>query len=76
MQYINGNASGQIINFQKYALTFGDSIKPRMKEEIKVILGIHSEGGTCKYLGLPECFNGSKQKLFGFIGERLQKKRL
>lgn len=39
---------------------------------MKNILGILQEGGDGKYLGLPECFSGSKQALFAFIGDKLR----
>lgn len=44
------------------------------KNTIKYILGIHQEGGTGTYLGLPEGFGGLKQDLFAFIGDRLKKR--
>lgn len=68
------DASGQVINFQKSAVTFGADIDPVMKTLLAEILHIDNEGGDGKYLGLPECFSGSKQKLLAFIGEKLNKR--
>ena len=67
-----GKASGQEINFQKSAITFGKKIDPCMKHLLGLFTGIEQEGGTGKYLGLPECFSGSKRELMGFITDRLK----
>lgn len=64
--------SGQMINVDKSAITFGIKVEQDIKDWIKCRSGIHSEGGTGKYLGLPECLSGSKQVLFGFIKDKLQ----
>ena len=66
--------SGQQINKTKSAITFGSKVEEDIKDWIKMRTGIHLEGGTGKYLGLPECLSGSKQQLLGFIKERLQSK--
>lgn len=67
-----GQISGQVINVDKSAITFGAKIDEETKIWIKNRTGILTEGGTGKYLGLPECLSGSKKELFGFIKERLQ----
>lgn len=49
-----GKVSGQQINFQKLAITFGDGVDDERKILIKNILGIiHQERGAGTYLGLP-----------------------
>lgn len=46
-----------------------------MREESKIRvkhnLGIEAEGREAKYLGLPECLNGSKVKLFSYLKDKL-----
>lgn len=42
--------------------------------KVKRIFGIYEEDGIGTYLGLPECFNGYKQELLAFIGDRLKKR--
>lgn len=63
-----------MINFQKSAITFGASIDSIMKRLLAELLGIDNKGGGGKYLGLSECFSGSKQKMFAFVGEKLNKR--
>lgn len=67
-----GEASGQQVNTAKSSVIFGAKVPENVKEEVKVIMGIQKEGGEGTYLGLPECFSGSKRKLMGFIKEKLQ----
>ncbi|XP_010474031.1 PREDICTED: uncharacterized protein LOC104753480 [Camelina sativa] len=72
--HLYGKASGQKINFEKSAITFGSKTPDTVKVLIKQTLGISAEGGTGSYLGLPECFSGSKQALLAFIGDKLKKR--
>lgn len=67
-----GELSGQVINVDKSALTFGARIDDQTKAWVKMSSGIHTEGGLGKYLGLPECLSGSKKELFGFPKDKLQ----
>jgi len=66
-----GEVSGQMINLTKTAVTFGANIDEDTKDWIKNRSGIHLEGGTVKYLCLPQCLSGSKKELFGFLKEKL-----
>lgn len=67
-----GKASGQIINLNKSAITFGAKIVTDLKTKIKRITGIPKEGGTGNYLGFPECFSGSKTDMLAYIYDRLK----
>ena len=67
-----GDASGQMVNFQKSSVIFGSKIPASVKQEVQAILGIEKEGGEGFYVGLRECFNGSKRNLLSFIREKLQ----
>ncbi|XP_013694950.1 uncharacterized protein LOC106399014 [Brassica napus] len=42
------------------------------RAQVRVIMGIDNEGGTSRYLGLPECFSGSKVDMLSFIKDRSQ----
>lgn len=66
--------SGQKINALKSAITFGDKVSEDIKDWIKTRIGISLEGGTGKYLGLPECLSGSKQNILGYIKDNCKKK--
>lgn len=61
-----------MVNYQKSAITFRDQVLEEEKNAIKDILKIYNEGGTSKYLGLPECFSGSKVELLSYLKERTQ----
>lgn len=66
-----GAVTGQSINPIKSSIIFGKDVLEENKTKVKQKLGIESEGGESKYLGLPECFKGSKIKLFAYLKERL-----
>lgn len=66
------DSSGQVINLTKSAITFGRHVEDHRKAKIKEILGIEAEGGTGKYLGLPECFSGSKVEMLQYIQEKMK----
>lgn len=67
-----GEASGQEINKMKSSIIFGAKIPDSTKTEIKQAMEIDKEGGDGSYLGLPECFQDSKNDLLNFIRKRLQ----
>lgn len=65
-------ATGQQVNVEKSAITFGAKVEESTKILIKDITGISKEGGSGSYLGLPECFSGSKTEMLAYIYDSLK----
>ncbi|OAP05085.1 hypothetical protein AXX17_AT3G15320 [Arabidopsis thaliana] len=69
-----GEASGQVINFNKFAITFSNKASLASKMAAKLTLGIAQEGGVGKYLGLPEHFGQRKKDIFTSIVDRIRQR--
>ncbi|CAA7019717.1 unnamed protein product [Microthlaspi erraticum] len=67
-------ASGQQINKQKSSITFSSKTPQDIRVRVKQTLGIETEGGQGKYLGLPESFSRKKKDLFSVIVDRIRQK--
>lgn len=65
-------ATCQKVNEAKSAITFGLKVDTLTKTAIQEITGITKEGGSGVYLGLPECFSGSKTEILAYIYDRLK----
>lgn len=64
-------ASGQAVNFQKSAITFGKGISKDIKDFIIRIMGIPKVGGFGKNLGLPEFIRRNKNDTFSYLAQRV-----
>lgn len=65
-------ATGQPVNLDKSSISFGENVDDQVKSSIQSAIGIFKEGGTGSYLGLLECFSGSKVDMLGYIKDRLK----
>lgn len=74
LQILNnyGDATGQRINLNKSSITFGSKVRQELQVSIKMLTGIQNKGGAGTYLGLPECFSGSKIQLLDYIFDKLK----
>lgn len=69
-----GELTGQVVNLDKSSITFGEKVEEGIKKEIHERLGITNTGGASSYLGLPECFSGSKVEMLSFIKDNMKKR--
>lgn len=67
-------ASGQKVNTNKSALTFGKRVPNTTKTQIRRQLQIFNDGGCGKYLGMPEQFGRKKVELFQYIVEKVRER--
>ncbi|KAL1215220.1 putative mitochondrial protein [Cardamine amara subsp. amara] len=67
-----GDATGQKVNLMKSSITFGSKVDDSRKGPLQSLLGISAQGGAGTYLGLPECFSGSKIEMMAYIKDRLK----
>jgi len=68
------NASGQALNFNKSAIAFSRNTPPDIINGISTCLGVTSNIGSKKYLGLPSMVGRNKKSIFNYIKDRIWKK--
>lgn len=61
-----GQASGQMINFQKSGVMFSSNVDSVVRDELSRILGVSQALNTSRYLGLPSLIGRKKKIIFGF----------
>lgn len=66
--------SGQAVNLNKSAITFGSRVKPEIQSSLRRILSIHNDGGCGKYLGLPEQIGRKKKEIFSHLAEKVRQR--
>lgn len=66
---------GQAINFQKSGIFFSSNVRLNNPVEIKNILGVQTDLGEGRYLGLPSLIGKAKKKVFSFLKNMLWKIR-
>lgn len=71
-----GGVIGQVINLYKSSITFGNNVEQETRVKTHDILGIYNEGGAWTYLGLLECFSGSKVYMLDSIQDKMKTRLL
>lgn len=64
-------ASGQIINFEKSAISFSKNVRDEVREVVGSIVGLRREGSSGNYLGLLSLVGRNKREILGFIKNRV-----
>ena len=67
-------ATGQLINMEKSSVFFSKNTMPTVKSEVCQVMGSIQQVGQGKYLGLPMIITRSKEQVFGFIRNSIDKK--
>lgn len=65
-------ASGQVINFEKYSMTFSTGVSPGRRNQIVATLGVNVVDCHDKYLGMPAVVGKSKKEVFRFLRESFE----
>nr|XP_027120381.1 uncharacterized protein LOC113737334 [Coffea arabica] len=64
---IYGQASGQVVNFDKSAMFLSRNSPKRIRGEVSKVLDNMKEANSGKYLGLPMTIGRDKNQVFGFL---------
>ena len=66
----NGDASGQLINFQKSSISFSSNTSKELEDEICSFFQVSRTEDHGKYLGLPSLVGKNKKEVFSFIKDK------
>lgn len=66
-----GLASGQYINFDKSIVCFINNVGVGDRKSVGNIMGVRSEGGNGRYLGLPMRVGRNRREVLGYVKERI-----
>ncbi|XP_071932952.1 uncharacterized protein [Coffea arabica] len=69
-----GQASGQVVNFDKSAVFFSRNSPKRIRGEVSKVLDNMKEAHSGKYLGLPMTIGRDKNQVFGFLMNNINSK--
>jgi len=67
-------ASGQQVNMDKSSIHFAKGVGGSIREEIKVLLDVHNEALSEKYLGMPTDVGTSSNGAFKYLKDRVWKR--
>ncbi|XP_074342771.1 uncharacterized protein LOC141680444 [Apium graveolens] len=66
--------SGQLINYDKSAVTFLANTRQETRIEVCTELGVQQKIDPGKYLGMPMRIGANKTAVFSFLGDRIEQK--
>ncbi|XP_027155460.1 uncharacterized protein LOC113766368 [Coffea eugenioides] len=69
-----GQASGQVVNFEKSAMFFAKNTPIRIRKEVSKVLDNMREAQSGKYLGLPMTIGRAKKQVFGYLKDKINSK--
>ena len=67
-------ASGQQVNMDKSSIHFAKGVGGSIREEIKVLLDVHNEALSEKYLGMPTDVGTSSNGAFKYLKDQVWKR--
>ncbi|GKA81339.1 ribonuclease H [Tanacetum coccineum] len=67
-------SSGQVINYEKYEISFSANVEPHVRTRISDLLSVREADVQLKYLGLPYVIGRSKKVVFQAIIDKIKKK--
>lgn len=68
------NISGQLINYDKFAVTFSANTRDEARIEVCIELEVQQKLDPGKYLGMPMRIGANKTAVFGFLVDKIEQK--